>query len=98
MVTTRVAMGLTGERITCYTYGINKGEHEMYTDMNAHQAIKELRKPGKVAITISGTELEVFADKSDLIAQVEHLGDADHISWTMVDRGTHRTLLFSGEW
>ena len=72
----------------------------MTTDMNAQQTIKELRKPGKVAIPMGGAlEIEVFADKSDLIFQIEYLGkgDSDHLRWDMVDRGTHRTLYFTGD-
>ena len=71
-------------------------------DMNAQQTVKELRKAGKVAILMDGAlELEVFADKSDLISQIEYLGkvhDSDYLRWDMVDKGTHRTLYFTGYW
>jgi MoaA/NifB/PqqE/SkfB family radical SAM enzyme len=64
-------------------------------DMNAKATIKELRKPGKVAITLGGTEIEVFADKADLIEQVAAFEAG---LWNLHDRGSYRLLIFSGEW
>ena len=40
--------------------------------MNTQEIIKEIRKSGKVAITMGGTEMEILVDKSDLIEMLKN--------------------------
>jgi len=40
--------------------------------MNTQEIIKEIRKSGKVAVTMGGTEIEVLVDKSDLIEMLKN--------------------------
>ena len=45
--------------------------------MNTQEIIKEIRKSGKVAITMGGTEMEILVDKSDLIEMLKNNESSD---------------------
>ena len=51
----------------CYCVGIATKEEPM----NTREIIKEIRKAGKVGINMSGTELEILVDKTDLIEMLK---------------------------
>lgn len=68
-------------------------------DMNTQEIIKEIRKSGKVAITMGGTEIEVLVDKSDLIEMLKNneSPDADYGIYPRAGQG-YRCVFSCTDW
>jgi hypothetical protein len=67
--------------------------------MNTQEIIKEIRKTGKVGITMQGTEIEVLVDKSDLYEMIQ-TNDHDGASYEIYERAGlgYRIVVFTGNW
>lgn len=64
-------------------------------DMNTQEIIKEIRKSGKVAIEMSGTEMEILVDKGDLIQMIKN--QAGH-EFEIYGREGYRCVFFRSIW
>ena len=67
--------------------------------MNTQEIIKEIRKTGKVGMTMQGTEIEVLVDKSDLIDMIES-NEHDGAEYAIYERAGlgYRCVFFTGDW
>jgi len=67
--------------------------------MNTQEIIKEIRKAGKVGITMQGTEIEVLVDKSDLYEMIQ-TNEHEESSYEIYERAGlgYRVVIFTGNW
>ena len=63
--------------------------------MNTQEIIKEIRKSGKVAITMACTEMEILVDKGDLIQMIKN--QAGH-EFEIYDREDYRCVFIQSRW
>jgi len=65
--------------------------------MNTQELIKEIRKPGKIAIEMAATEMEILVDKSDFIRVVQ-ANEIAEPEYSIVNRDGYRVVFFDGNW
>lgn len=59
--------------------------------------IKEIKKKGKVAIELAGSELEIIVDKKDLIQEIERQIDLDQ-EYSIFDRNGYRIVYYDSKY
>ena len=67
--------------------------------MDTQEIIKEIRKSGKVGITMQGTEIEILVDKSDLIGMIKS-NESEGAEYEIYERAGlgYRCVFFTGDW